>query len=325
MVMIRGIVTIIWWLCWASLETSTSWKSFGSIIVSSDNNTDSKSSIQPYGLVNKSHVVTSGRRWDLNETETSLPPKINTVITAQSGDTAFLPCHVSLREDHGVSWVRRRDWHILTADSKVYSRDERIRVTSVDNTENTWTLLIKYIQKEDEGIYDCQITTRRSAWAQSIELRIVEPQAVLVGTEDIYVGVGSPFTITCVITNTLKPPEYVSWNVDSKSLNFGSQDQHHQPSAFKKRWNGAGYSVTFDPGPPSVSRLMVNSATPSDSGRYTCQPSSGLSASTHVHVALGNEMAAIQAADTAGRGGCLRWFLLTVAIVLPLLNLNWYD
>jgi hypothetical protein len=60
MVMIRGIVTIIWWLCWASLETSTSWKSFGSIIVSSDNNTDSKSSIQPYGLVNKSHVVTSG-------------------------------------------------------------------------------------------------------------------------------------------------------------------------------------------------------------------------------------------------------------------------
>lgn len=136
----------------------------------------------------------------------------------------------------------------------------------------------------------------------------------------------------------------MSWNVDSKSLNFGSQEQHNQPSPFKKRWNGAGYSVTFDPGPPSVSRLMVNSATPSDSGRYTCQPSSGLSASTHVHVALGkfiqsfyfyksliilkfpgNEMAAIQAADTAGRDGCLRWFLLTIAIVLPLLNLNWYD
>jgi hypothetical protein len=73
--------------------------------------------------------------------------------------------------------------------------------------------------------------------------------------------------------------------VDSKSLNFGSHE--HQPSHFKKRWNGAGYSVTFDPGPPSISRLVVNSATPSDSGRYTCQPSSGLSASTHVHVALG--------------------------------------
>ena len=45
----------------------------------------------------------SGRKWDSNETETPLPPKINTVITAQTGDTAFLPCNVSLREDHGVS------------------------------------------------------------------------------------------------------------------------------------------------------------------------------------------------------------------------------
>jgi neurotrimin len=62
-----------------------------------------------------------------------------------------------------VSWVRRRDWHILTADSKVYSRDERIRVTSVDSTENTWTLLIKYIQKDDEGIYDCQVEFKKFA------------------------------------------------------------------------------------------------------------------------------------------------------------------
>ena len=46
-----------------------------------------------------------------------------------------------------------------------------------------------------------QISNRRGSWTQSIELRIVEPQAVLVGTEDVYVGVGSPFTITCVITN----------------------------------------------------------------------------------------------------------------------------
>ncbi len=66
MVMIRWIVTIIWWLCWASLETSTSWKSFGSILVSSDNNSDSKSSIQANGLVNKSHVVTSGKYFLFN-------------------------------------------------------------------------------------------------------------------------------------------------------------------------------------------------------------------------------------------------------------------
>lgn len=53
--------------------------------------------------------------------------------------------------------MRRRDWYILTADSKVYSRDERVRVAFVDSPEHTWTLLIKYIRKDDEGIYDCQV------------------------------------------------------------------------------------------------------------------------------------------------------------------------
>ncbi|XP_057374631.1 zwei Ig domain protein zig-8-like isoform X1 [Daphnia carinata] len=307
------ITPTIWWLIWTSLQSSASWTTLGSIVMVGSGN--SGSSLHNFNASqNKSNFVTSGRRWDSNETE----PKINTVITAQSGDTAFLPCHVALREDHGVSWVRRRDWYILSADSKVYSRDERIRVTSVDNTENIWTLLIKYIRKDDEGIYDCQITTRKSAWTQSVELRIVEPQAVLVGSEDIYVGVGSPFTVTCVITNTLKPPEYVSWNFDSKSLNFGSHEQLQQPSNLQKKWNRAGHTITFDPGPPSVSRLLVNSANTSDSGRYTCQPSSGLSASTNVHVALGNEMAAIQATDSASKNGHFLLVLLTVSVLFPL-------
>lgn len=144
---------------------------------------------------------------------------------------------------------------------------------------------------------------------------------------------------------TLKPPEYVLWNVDSKPLNFGSLEQQHQQSQPFKSSSGGGHSVTFDPGPPSVSRLSVHSASASDSGRYTCQPSSGLPASTHVHVALGNftsrslarlhhlfsslftgnEMAAIQAADAAGRDGCWRWLLSLASIFATLfLNSFWY-
>ena len=79
----------------------------------------------------------------------------------------------------------------------------------------------------------------------------------------------------------MKPPEYVLWSVGSKPLNFGT-DQG------AVRHGNGGHSVTFDPGPPSVSRLAVHSATATDSGRYTCQPSSGLSATTNVHVALGD-------------------------------------
>jgi len=49
-------------------------------------------------------IVFIGRRWDLNETGIAPPARISSVITAQSGDTAFLPCHVPLREEHGVSF-----------------------------------------------------------------------------------------------------------------------------------------------------------------------------------------------------------------------------
>ena len=58
-----------------------------------------------------------------------------------------------------MSWIRRRDWYSLAADKKIYSHDERFRVSFVDAPESTWTLLIKFIRKDDEGIYDCQVHT----------------------------------------------------------------------------------------------------------------------------------------------------------------------
>ena len=66
------------------------------------------------------------------------------------------------------------------------------------------TLRLRFVIKEVDVFcfeWQRQISTRRGVTSQSIELRIVEPQAILVGAPDVYVGVGSPFTITCAITN----------------------------------------------------------------------------------------------------------------------------
>ena len=115
-----------------------------------------------------------------------------------------------------------------------------------------------------------------------------------------------------LIDQTLKPPEYVLWYLDAKPLNFGSEHGRSNSGGILGGAAGAGtgasglssslsssssssssnsvntgHTVSFEPGPPSVSRLSVHSATAANSGRYTCQPSSGLSASTDVHVALG--------------------------------------
>ena len=51
-----------------------------------------------------------------------------------------------------ISWIRRRDWHILSAGKATYTTDERFQVLHTDGSDE-WTLQIKYIQKRDAGKY----------------------------------------------------------------------------------------------------------------------------------------------------------------------------
>ncbi|KAF4529048.1 hypothetical protein B566_EDAN006069 [Ephemera danica] len=54
-----------------------------------------------------------------------------------------------------ISWVRRRDWHILTSGMFTYTNDERFQVLHAEGSDD-WTLQIKYVQKRDNGTYECQ-------------------------------------------------------------------------------------------------------------------------------------------------------------------------
>nr|CAD7392649.1 unnamed protein product [Timema cristinae] len=57
-----------------------------------------------------------------------------------------------------VSWIRRRDSHILTVDRYTFIADERFQAFLVEATD-TWTLQIKYVQARDAGQYECQVST----------------------------------------------------------------------------------------------------------------------------------------------------------------------
>ncbi|KAK3916177.1 Zwei Ig domain protein zig-8 [Frankliniella fusca] len=56
-----------------------------------------------------------------------------------------------------VSWVRRRDWHILTSGTNTYTNDERFQALHPEGSDD-WTLQIKYVQRRDNGTYECQCT-----------------------------------------------------------------------------------------------------------------------------------------------------------------------
>lgn len=56
-----------------------------------------------------------------------------------------------------VTWIRIRDWHILTSGVLTYTADARFRVKHSETEASEWTLEIKFLQKRDEGTYYCQV------------------------------------------------------------------------------------------------------------------------------------------------------------------------
>ncbi|MPC94742.1 hypothetical protein E2C01_089927 [Portunus trituberculatus] len=57
-----------------------------------------------------------------------------------------------------ISWIRRRDWHVLTSGVFTYTNDERFSITHRDGADD-WTLSIKYLQERDNGTYECHVST----------------------------------------------------------------------------------------------------------------------------------------------------------------------
>uniref|UniRef100_T1JJS9 Ig-like domain-containing protein n=1 Tax=Strigamia maritima TaxID=126957 RepID=T1JJS9_STRMM len=56
-----------------------------------------------------------------------------------------------------VSWIRKQDFHILTSGVHTYTNDQRFNPIHIDRADD-WTLQIKFVQKKDEGVYECQVT-----------------------------------------------------------------------------------------------------------------------------------------------------------------------
>ena len=55
-----------------------------------------------------------------------------------------------------MSWIRRRDWHIMSVGETVYTSDDRVVVTHKKHAA-AWTLQFKFAKQRDEGVYECQV------------------------------------------------------------------------------------------------------------------------------------------------------------------------
>ncbi|XP_014224182.1 zwei Ig domain protein zig-8-like [Trichogramma pretiosum] len=233
----------------------------------------------------------------------------NTVtnVTVQLGGTAFLHCKVrNLAErtvsDAEISWIRRRDWHVLTSSMFTYTNDERFQVLHPEGSDD-WTLQIKYVQERDNGTYECQISRSTGILSHFVNLNIVTPEAFILGGEEHHVDVGSIINLVCIIEKSPTPPQYVFWYHNNRMINYDT--------------TRGSVTVQTDPG-PTQSRLTIRQAVESDTGNYTCSASNTKPASIFVFVTEGDKMAAILRRKTAGgtmpRGSQLLMLLLLLAL-----------
>jgi len=98
--------------------------------------------------------------------DTELPQDVTGVV----GQTAYLTCRVFDRTNKTISWIRHSDLHILTVGRYTYTADSRYQ--SIYNpTTDEWILQIKYLQKRDSGMYECQTSCRPKYMAVGVHFQ----------------------------------------------------------------------------------------------------------------------------------------------------------
>uniref|UniRef100_A0A1B0BX28 Ig-like domain-containing protein n=1 Tax=Glossina palpalis gambiensis TaxID=67801 RepID=A0A1B0BX28_9MUSC len=203
-------------------------------------------------------------------------------ITARSGQTAAITCRVENLGDKSVSWIRKRDLHILTAGILTYTSDERFKVVRTGGSKN-WSLHIRYAQPRDSGIYECQVNTEpKISMAFRLNVVVTPPdaKAFISGPMDLYVKVGSAITLTCHV----KQP--------SSMHDIGPIHWYRGPyilTPFAVHPNDAAIdmqriSMESKLGDKLQSRLRISNVQLADTGNYTCMPTTAELASVTVNV-----------------------------------------
>ncbi|CAL4071294.1 unnamed protein product [Meganyctiphanes norvegica] len=248
------------------------------------------------------HYITHGVAHDPSNSVTK-PPEVSATacpgcpyflataahITTSVGLDVNLTCGVRRLGDRQVSWIRRRDLHVLTTGNFTYTTD--LRFTSLHEEGSPyWVLRVQQPTLNDPGVYECQVAAQPKV-ARKFTLSVIVPRAEILGSREVFMKAGSGINITCVITGV--PPEKtvpVTWlhtihlpggrSSSTMELNSGSR---------------GGVQVTTDR-LLGTSQLLVTMATGRDAGNYTCVPHNAEPASVLVHVVDEKHPEAIQPA-----------------------------
>ncbi|KAL4704928.1 hypothetical protein ACJJTC_009286 [Scirpophaga incertulas] len=206
-------------------------------------------------------------------------------VVAQLGSLAFLHCPVRHLGERGVSWVRRRDWHIISSGVLMYTNDERFQVLHSEGSDD-WILQIKYVQKRDNGTYECQVSTAGGTLSRLVSLWVAVPEAFILGAGEHHVDAGSTLSLVCIIDKSPVPPQYVFWYHNARMINY---DAARGVTVRTETVRASADLDPADPGAKTQSTLSVRAAEPRHSGNYSCRAPNTEPAHILVYVSEGSD------------------------------------
>ncbi|CAD7094182.1 unnamed protein product [Hermetia illucens] len=218
------------------------------------------------------------------------PRNVTTVVD----DIAILRCRVKNKGNRTVSWMRKRDLHILTTNIYTYTGDQRFSVLHTPGSDN-WDLKIEYAQQRDSGIYECQVNTEPKI-NLAVVLEVTAARAKIIGSQEVHVKRDSTISLSCSVNIHASS---VVWYHGSNVVDF---DSARGGISLETEKTEAG----------TTSRLMLTRATLRDSGNYTCVPVGAIPASAQVHVLNGEHPAAMQTSSGVPRPSHLAIIILCI-------------
>ncbi|XP_063895080.1 uncharacterized protein LOC110379154 isoform X1 [Helicoverpa armigera] len=210
-----------------------------------------------------------------------------TKITVQLGEDAHLNCRISLLQDKTVSWVRRRGKdempELLTVGAVTYAADNRVTVAR--RYPGNWRLLIREVKPDDEGVYECQISTHPPRVSRTY-LHVNTPQVWVVDEAgapllEKYYEAESTLALVCRARH-VETPAMLTWLHEGRALNADT--------------TRGGISVKTEQVPGGAdSQLRLARVNSSDAGNYTCAVRGARSHTVSVHVLNEESLAELHA------------------------------
>ncbi|KAG9511192.1 hypothetical protein GZH46_00236, partial [Fragariocoptes setiger] len=161
---------------------------------------------------------------------THFDASLQTNVTVQLGQSAYLTCKLGGVHDNLVSWVR--NLQILTSGEFRYTSDERYKPKHVEGTHD-WILEIENVNVDDAGLYECQINTEPNAVSVPFQLNVIATSIVIVDGATKVVPSSSDIHLMCVVNLNGSPhpssqSQQTRQGVNSNAESMGASVGHKQ-------------------------------------------------------------------------------------------------